>query len=377
MSYKKTVTFTANVADFTDGTVTARVQAENSILNQLVTWILVNISGIQQLEKIEIGSEKWSGYPLYCVSSGAPSNVAVQVKNKWLLGSDCFILGKNKNNWDVGVFVDNHVLRFSPTCSFDFQDGLNAVSAKALSIVLNQMRVIYNESNRRTMGGTIEFITFNTTDTTLSVTLKYWKSAQNLIFAVNGKNDYVIFSNNENDANFGFFNETNNVNVLYSLNEAMQANASTQTNTASNASTGNYVENIDQNYQTSNNPIIWGNMGSQYSQSTYSSNADPYGLPIAMHKLSSNTEQAFNKSNPLSAYVTFSNLFVNFPRILSTQIYLRKVYTPNTANKAPIKMAYTPGYLTADSIYRVANTDYLCLANGWASYLIEVADQGE
>ena len=56
MSYKKTVTFTANVADFTDGTVTARVQAENSILNQLIAWILSNISGIQQLEKIEIGA---------------------------------------------------------------------------------------------------------------------------------------------------------------------------------------------------------------------------------------------------------------------------------------------------------------------------------
>lgn len=377
MSYKKTVTFTANVADFTDGTVTARVQAENSILNQLIAWILSNISGIQQLEKIEIGSSKWSGYPLYNVSTGAPSYVAGQVKNTWLLGSDCFILGKNKNNWDVGVFVDNHVLRFSPTCSFEFQDGLNAVASKALSIVLNQMRIIYNESNRRNMGGTIEFLTFSTTDATLSVTLKYWKSSQNLIFAVNGKNDYVIFSNNENDANFGFFNVTNNVNVLYSLNESMQADASTQTSTASNASTGNYADNLLQNYQTSNNPIIWGNMGGNYSQSTYSSPLDSYALPIAMHKLSSQTEQTFNKSNPLSAYVTFSNLFVNFPRILNTQIYMRKVYTPNTATKAPIKMAYTPGYLTADSIYRVANTDYLCLANGWASYLIEVADQGE
>ena len=122
MSYKKTVTFTANVADFTDGTVTARVQAENSILNQLIAWILSNISGIQQLEKIEIGSSKWSGYPLYNVSSGAPSNVASQVKNTWLLGSDCFILGKNKNNWTVGAMVDNHILRFSPTCSFEFQD---------------------------------------------------------------------------------------------------------------------------------------------------------------------------------------------------------------------------------------------------------------
>ena len=36
MSFKKTVTFTAKVSDYTDGTVSARVQAENNILSQFV-----------------------------------------------------------------------------------------------------------------------------------------------------------------------------------------------------------------------------------------------------------------------------------------------------------------------------------------------------
>lgn len=373
MSYKKTVTFTANVADFTDGTVTARVQAENSILNQLVTWILANVGGIQQLEKIEIGSSKWSGYPLYNVSSGAPSSVSGQVKNTWLLGSDCFTLGKNKNNWVVGAFVDNHILRFSPTCSFEFQDGLNAVSSKALSIILNQMRVIYYDSIRRMLGGTIEFITFNTTDATLSVTLKYWKNAQNLIFAVDGKNDYIVFSNNDVDTNFGFFNMTTGRNVLYSLNEPMQANSSTQTNTSTNAKTGFENENLAMNYPTSMNPFVWGSFSS-YASSTYNGGADEYAAPIAMHRLAFQSEM--NK-DPTANYIIFSNLFVNFPRILNTEIYMKKVYTPNTNTSAPIKVAYTPGYLVNDSIYRVAGKDYLCLASGWASYLIEVADQGD
>ena len=51
MSFKKTVTFTANVSDYTDGTVSARVQAENKILGDLVTFILSHNLGISIQEK--------------------------------------------------------------------------------------------------------------------------------------------------------------------------------------------------------------------------------------------------------------------------------------------------------------------------------------
>ena len=375
MSYKKTVTFTANVADFTDGTVTARVQAENSILNQLIAWILANISGIQQLEKIEIGSSKWSGYPLYNESSGAPSTIPYRVDSTWLLGSDCFILGKNKNNWTAGVMVDKHILKFSPTCSFEFQDGLNAVESKPLSIILSQLRFINTANNRRAYNGTIELFEFDTTAATLTVTLKFWKSSTNLIFAVNGKNDYVIFSNNENDANFAWFNVSYVANnAMYSLNEPMQANQTTQTNTSATATIGLQTANLALNYPTSYNPYVWGSMGSPYS-AIYSSSSVGAAAPVAMHRLNQSGDGL--TSDATSNYVFFGNRLPNFPRIQSTEIYLRKVYTPNTATKAPVKLAYTPGCLVADTIYRVNNIDYLCLATGWASYLIEVEDQGE
>lgn len=375
MSYKKTVTFTANVADFTDGTVTARVQAENSILNQLIAWILSNISGIQQLEKIEIGSEKWSGYPLYNVSSGAPSAVTSRVSSTWLLGSDCFILGKNKSNWTVGAMVDKHILKFSPTCSFEFQDGLNAVESKPLSIILSQLRFINSASNRLRYCGTIELFEFDTTSATLTLTLKFWKSVKNLIFAVNGKNDYIVFSNHENDANFGWFNvSTYATNAMYSLNEPMQANQTTQTSTSGTSSTESQTENLALNYPTSNNPYVWGSMGS-YTTSIYSSSSEESAAPVVMHRL--NNQYDGLDRDATSNYVFFGGRLPNFPRIQSTEIYLRKVYTPNTATKAPVKLAYTPGFLVADTIYRVNNIDYLCLASGWASYLIEVEDQGE
>lgn len=376
MSYKKTVTFTANVADFTDGTVTARVQAENSILNQLIAWILSNISGIQQLEKIEIGSSKWSGYPLYNVSSGAPSAVTSRVNSTWLLGSDCFILGKNKSNWTAGVMVDKHILKFSPTCSFEFQDWLNSVESKPLSIILSQLRYINATNNRRTYNGTIELFEFDTTSATLTLTLKFWKSSKNLIFAVNGKNDYIVFSNNESDANFGWFNVSYvKTNAMYSLNEPMQANQTTQTFGASSAATGSQTENLALNYPTSENPYVWGSM-SLYYNAIYSSSAEEAAAPVVMHRLNDQRYDGLN-TDATSNYVFLGNRLPNFPRIKSTEIYLRKVYTPNTATKAPVKLAYTPGFLVADTIYRVNNIDYLCLASGWASYLIEVEDQGE
>lgn len=376
MSYKKTVTFTANVADFTDGTVTARVQAENSILNQLIAWILSNISGIQQLEKIEIGSEKWSGYPLYNVSSGAPSAVTSRVSSTWLLGSDCFILGKNKSNWTAGVMVDKHILKFSPTCSFEFQDWLNSTESKPLSIILSQLRFINVANTRRTNNGTIELFEFDTTAATLTLTLKFWKSTKNLIFAVNGKNDYIVFSNNESDSNFGWFNVSYAANnAMYSFNEAMQANETTQTNTSSQASTGSQTENLALNYPTSCNPYVWGSMG-QHNSAIYASGSENAAAPVAMHRLNDQRYDVLN-TDATSNYVSFGNRLPNFPRIKSTEIYLRKVYTPNTATKAPVKLAYTPGCLVADTIYRVNNIDYLCLATGWASYLIEVEDQGE
>lgn len=376
MSYKKTVTFTANVADFTDGTVTARVQAENSILNQLIAWILSNISGIRQLEKIEIGSEKWSGYPLYNVSSGAPSTIPYRVSSTWLLGSDCFILGTNKSNWTAGVMVDNHILKFSPTCSFEFQDWLNSIESKPLSIILSQLRYINATNNRRTYSGTIELFEFDTTSATLTLTLKFWKSSKNLIFAVNGKNDYIVFSNNENDANFGWFNVSYyDNNAMYSLNEPMQANETTQTNSSADASTGSQTENLALNYPTSCNPYVWGGMDSYY-YAIYSSSRSDSAAPVVMHRLNSQYSDGLDK-DATSNYVFLGNRLPNFPRIQSTEIYLRKVYTPNTATKAPVKLAYTPGFLVADTIYRVNNIDYLCLASGWASYLIEVEDQGE
>ena len=123
MSFKKTVTFTANVSDFTDGTVSARVQAENDILGQLVTFILAQNLDISIQEKCEIGSSKWAGNPFYCSTSGATSDV-----NNNSMAGDFYFLGRGITKKCLGLSVDNHnlfiALTDTPTHDLTFSGNL-------------------------------------------------------------------------------------------------------------------------------------------------------------------------------------------------------------------------------------------------------------
>lgn len=186
MSFKKTVTFSAKVSDYTDGTVSARVQAENNILGQLVSWLLAQNTSIQQIEKVEIGDSHWSGYPMYAVNSSVPSAVSSCVSVYELL-SDVYMLGKNKNNFLMGLCVDGHVLTIAPTCSFEFQDALNAYSSEPMSIVMEQLRRLQTlkENNRNGLGA-LNLYTFSTTDDELSLTLNFWKGTDSMVISVPG-----------------------------------------------------------------------------------------------------------------------------------------------------------------------------------------------
>lgn len=376
MSFKKTVTFTAKVSDYTDGTVTARIQAENSIINQLAAWLMVNMPTLQQLEKIEIGASNWSGWPFYAVNSSVPSSVTNYLNLSsadWGQLTDVFILGKNKNNWCVALAADSHVLRFAPCCSVEFQTALNQSTARDLSIPIAQVRKHRYSSNRQALGGAIDLFTFPTTGDDVTLVLEYWKSADTLIFAVRGYSDFVFFSKGESDG-FGYSTASNTNSgryMIFDLNEPMQANERTQTVISS---TGASIETcLRENYAMSYDPIYWGNTGSStnFAYSQLSSYVIP---PISSHMLIK-VFQLYKSM--LTDRLAIWEIDAGLPRIDSDELYLKKVYHPNTRNTAPVKFAYTPGYLAAKSVYGVNSKYYLCLGNGWASYLIEVADQGD
>lgn len=380
MSFKKTVTFTANVSDYTDGTVTARVQAENNILGQFVTWLLAQNTSIQQIEKVEIGDTKWSGYPMYAVQSSTPSTVS-SFFNGYSLLSDVYILGKNKNNFLIGVCIDNHTLRVSPTCSFEYQDYLNTASAQPMSILALQLRSTASstENNRTAVGGSLSMFTFNITDSVLSLTINYWKGVDSLVLSVSGKTERLFFSFDNEDSSFGYLSSYSNYKPLvnYSFNEIIQANISTQTLTS--ADVNSVTDCLAMGYATNANPYYWGRMN---SSSNYTSSIIP--IVVRMHSMNTNDGNISTQPNDYyadymmetdSTRIICGKTLYNFPRITTEQLYLRKMYIPNRQTTSPIRLGYTPGNLYADAIYKVNNKYYVCLKNGWCSYFIEVEDQ--
>lgn len=379
MSFKKTVTFTAKVSDYTDGTVSARVQAENNILSQFVAWLLSINTSISQLEKVEIGSSRWSGYPLYDVQSSAPSQVTTSVIESWSKLSDVYILGKSKDNFCLAVSVDGDVLSLAPCCSFDFQDSLNAYSSKPLSICLEQIRKLAStrQTNRRSVMGSISLITFDTSSDELSLTLNYWRGSDSLVFGVSGKTDRVFFSLNSIDASWGW-SVSNGKLCNYSFNEVIQAAQETQT--LGNNSISSVIECLSKGYATSYEPFWWGHMNSANTGLYY--NTSNY-LPIAviMHVMSSKEADIVYTNEEFGLITSVSRVacgirLENFPRITTEQLYLRKMYIPNRQTASPIKLGYTPGNLYQDAVYTVNDKHYLCLQDSWYSFFVEVADQG-
>lgn len=374
MTFKKTVTFSAKVSDFTDGTVAARVQAENSVLNQFVQWILLNLPSLQQLEKIEIGDSAWSGYPLFDVNSGVPSGVSSYLSGMtYSQLSDVYILGKNKNNWCLSACVDQHVLSLAPTCSLEFQNALNATTARDLSIMIAQVRRHRYFANKVDVGGCINLFSFATSGDDVEMTVDFWKTSTSLVFASRGNNDFCFISAGGDVDSFGYsLSGSYGRNIVFDFSEPMQASDVTQTATSVSYRSAN--DCLHENYATSNDPFFWGNMSS-YSIMTYSQTSSGAYFPIYMHRLINVFDTSKSMLVDRIAYCDIAA--ANFPRIDSDELYLRKIYIGNTRNIAPILVSYTPGTLYSKSVYSVNGKYYLCLQNGWSSYMIEVSDQGD
>lgn len=381
MSFKKTVTFTAKVSDYTDGTVSARVQAENNIVGQFVSWLLSNNTSIRQIEKVSIGDAKWSGYPLYAVQSGAPSVINTSVIESWSKLSDVYILGKNTDKFCLAVSADGDVLSLAPCCSFAYQDALNTYSAKNISICLEQIRKLVSsrQSVRTQSMGAIPLFAFNTSADEISMTLKYWKGSDSLVFGVQGDTAKVFFSFDSQDASWGWSFNNGKLNN-YSFNEIIQASDETQTLTSSSVNSSAVC--LSKGYATNAEPYWWGHMNNINASVYYGVSYVPSST--FMHRMNNPTYDDTSNNTPYNFGVQMatssSRIYCgirldNLPHITIEQLYLRKMYMPNRQTASPIKLGYTPGNLYADNVYTVNDKNYLCLQDGWYSFFVEVEDQ--
>lgn len=374
MSFKKTITFTANVSDYTDGTVSARVQAENKILGDLVAWILAQGLNIQQVEKVSIGDAMWSGSPL-----NATTGAATLVNNNSLL-TDVYFLGKGDTKKCLGLSVDAHTLYagFTDTATNDMRYSFASASYENNGrLPTAQLRAIKaGEANRKRAGATVPMASFSTSADTLELTLAYYKGEGSLVLMrTDGTFESVaLFAD---PASVFLYSGASLRALHYSLTDDATVTDATYSFSANNTA---YASNAQLQYGMNYNPYVLRPVS--YGPWTYDYGTNMSTM-ILMHSLGTlaipSTIEVGNPANGMSAdAATPAYSAYGFPRILNNELYIKKQYIPATypAVASPVKIGYTPGILYAGTVYQLGAKYYLSLCNGVYGYFVEVADQG-
>lgn len=384
MSFKKTVTFTATVSDYTDGTVSARVQAENKILGDFISWLLSHNLNLSLQEHIEIGSSQWAGKPFYCSTSGY-TGVASNSTT-----TDFYIIGKGKAKKCLGFSVDQHRLFFglTDTVEKDLSYSMSSESQENNGrIPAVQMRRDTDQNIRNTKMNLTSQIwgwNFSQSDNVIRLNVAYWKSTDALVVLIDndGNTSYLVLSKDPSTCFYAFNKELQGLH--FSFDDDFLISDATYSFSASNS---NYSSNIYLGYAMSYNPFFARAANSTMISTIY---LEAYPTCILCHIVGSADNQlniANNKIDkiaqpqnglPTASYMPTQTGF-GFPRIANNELYIRKMYVPMTypAVVSPLKVGYTPGTLRAGTVYGLADKYYLCLTNGVIGHFVEVADQGE
>ena len=376
MSYKKTVTFTANVSDYTGGTVSARVQAENKILGDLVTFILSHNLGISIQEKCEIGSSKWSGDPLWCSSSGAAGEVYNDKKC-----TDVYFLGRGINKKCLGLSVDRNEMYIgltdTPTRDLEFPKSSDTCGR----LPCGQMRYEKNEASRDyklEYCGVIRPITFSASSNVLSLNVKYWKKSDTLVISIGTcrlvitKEPYTIFYTDDDLRKYS--------GMHYSLDDDHLISDETYSFDANNQSCSS---NYDLGYAMSYSPYFLRTINYSVWESVRDISNITTCISCHLIGVSNAIEDTTIPPSDTNGLKVSPNIptvtAFMFPRIANNELYIKKMYVPMTypAIASPIKIGYTPGKLNAENVYSLNGKNYVCLNNGVIGLFVEVEDQGE
>lgn len=378
MSFKKTVTFTAKVSDYTDGTVSARVQAENKILGDLVTFILSHNLGISIQEKCEIGSAKWAGDPLWCSSSGARSEV-----NNNRRCTDVYFLGRGINKKCLGLSVDNNEMYIGLTDTPTYDLTFPMVSNTYGRLPCGQLRYLKDENDRNyriDFNGIIKPISFSSSSGTLSLSIKYWKKSDALVITFENTTHLVI-TKDPYTVYYGFDTQNQYTGIHFSFDDDFIISDATYSFTADNSS---FQSNYQLGYAMNYSPYFV--RGQDTGTWERSDDQGYITTSIVCHRigLANNIEKYDRCPSPVNGLnssegCTPTVTAFMFPRIANNELYIKKFYVPMTypAVASPLKIGYTPGKLNAENVYSLNGKNYVCLNNGVIGLFVEVEDQGD
>lgn len=376
MSFKKTLTITKRESDYTAGTVSARVQAENAVLADFITWLLSVAPGLSIQEKVEIGNTKWTGQP-FQVPSGDSSDV-----NHSSACTDLYFLGRGRNKKVIGICIDEHVLRVgltdTPARDLDFpaSDDSNARLPAAV------LRASTNAGNRLSCGAVAELATFGTSGDEVTLNLAYWRGASALVII--GATVPLVITQTPYTCLYTAPNNT--VGLHFSLDDDFPISDATYSFSSDNY---NYSSNRDLDYGMSYAPFFA--HASNYGTFELPENQTYFPTSILCHRTAmlygAVYDSDFNIYNiPFQGTESMASTGgipactpYGFPRIGNSELYIRKMYVPMTrpAVASPVKIGYTPGQIQQGAVYSVKGKYYVALKTGIISYFVEVADQGD
>lgn len=378
MSFKKTLTITKKESDYTAGTVSARVQAENAVLGDFVTWLLSVAPGLSIQEKVEIGSTKWSGEP-FLVPSGSSGAGDI---NKSGSCTDLYFLGRGRNKKVIGICIDEHVLRVgltdTPSRDLDFPASTNNFARLPAAV----LRASRNATNRLNCGAAAELATFGTSGDEVTLNLAYWRGASALVII--GATVPLVITQTPYTCLYTAPNNT--VGLHFSLDDDFQISDATYSFAASN---DNYASNRDLDYGMSYAPFFA--RSNNYGAFTDPKNPANFPTSILCHRTAMLYGIVYGRNDdvynlPLQGTDSMASTGAlpactpyGFPRISNSELYIRKMYVPMTrpAVASPVKIGYTPGQIQQGAVYSVKGKYYVALKTGIISYFVEVADQGD
>lgn len=374
MTFKKTITYSANVSDYEDGVVSARIYAQNQVLSQFVNFILNQNLNLQSLDKISIGDTAWSGDPLDN-NNTVYKNFSRGKKTQ----TDCYFLGNNVQNNVLGITIDFNRLLISLTPSLTKESETQYFTVDSYAsygrILTSQMKIAtdsqrkydtYNEY-RLQSASSLEPCVFDPSLDTVTLTFDYWKSPTDLVIKI--ADNALVLSKNPNAC----FLLNSYGALCFSFDSPFLMNETTYTD-----SSEDFTYNINLNLGTSGNPysgrpysdLAWSGSTAQYN---YMTCITIYGINKSGMRYDDNIE-----NNNFFSDVTYPTMLAfGFPRIKNGELYMRKQYIPMTypAVFSPVKLGYTTGLLQGGSVYNINTRNFVCLNNGLYGYFVEVFDQ--
>ena len=424
MAIKKKVTYSVSYTAGTD-TLTTKL---NSLLQDIVTLILSQNTGLSILDTITVGSARWTGAPLYDTYNSKLYASGYQNRH---YESDVIFIGTNEDNvcLSLGFFDGNLVvaMNMSPKVEAEYVAdwttvyGLNANTFLPLYATGKQSR--WFKDNQSNAGRYC--IPYRIVNNTISMSILYWNTEYSRGYSfVNGSGesdgtDLVIFPTDEGSGQTGigaaiwtwgrtnvsgstYYNATRRGQITaFSFAENLSDNKPAALLTSQNTQEGAPAESIQQQINAARDLRNWGNAGNNIGQSTYQLTTfqgwhslcgttgamQNYNIatvaPGLWYRVNDAYEGNVAQSGTVPAASTLSYavsplmLGYNLPHLTAGQAYVRKMRIPgwNPACKGEIYLLWAPvltAYQSGD-IVEVGSKSYAIITEGAVAWAARVS----